>query len=100
MDPIPVTDKLWTMVDNCEGNMVQHNCCDCGVFTCLFVACVAFDYPVDFYQNQIPIVRKWMTQVIYNDGVRHGTIPKGFAELKSAELESADLSEDSGEWMV
>ena len=99
LEPLPDANK-WKMLDNCEGVMQQHNGCDCGVFTCLFVACVAFDYPLAFHQGQIQIVRKWMTQVIYNDGLRHGTISKGFAELESAELESADLSEDSGEWMV
>lgn len=50
---------------------MQENCHDCGVFTCLFAACVSLGrIPFDFKQQDLPLIRRWMVQVMYKEGER------------------------------
>ena len=50
----------------------QLNGCDCGVFTCLFAAYASLDLPFTFGQQHIPLIRRWMVQIIYNIGAATG----------------------------
>ncbi len=46
----------------------QTNCSDCGVFMCLFTAYASLNRPFSLTQRQIPMVRRWMVQIIYKVG--------------------------------
>jgi sentrin-specific protease 1 len=50
----------------------QDNNCDCGVFMCLFAAYASLNLPFSFSQQHIPLVRRWMVQIIYKVGAATG----------------------------
>lgn len=60
----------WTQFNDTDVP-TQSNMYDCGVFTCMFAACVSLNLkPFDFKQNNIPLIRHWMVQVMYLEGQR------------------------------
>jgi hypothetical protein len=52
----------------------QRNSNDCGVFMCLFAAHCSIDRPFTFTQGDIPLVREFITHVLYQSGVEQGSL--------------------------
>jgi sentrin-specific protease 1 len=54
----------------------QENGNDCGVFTWLYAACCSIGRPFDFTQEDIPLIRQFITHIIYHFGVRASDVER------------------------
>ncbi|EKX53713.1 hypothetical protein GUITHDRAFT_132787 [Guillardia theta CCMP2712] len=74
----------------------QLNCCDCGVggmgrrrlkvtstqvFACMFAAYLSIGRKFDFSQKDIDLIRRWMIQTIYKEGVKMGQVRAGLCSV-------------------
>ena len=71
----------------------QGNTNDCGVFMCLFAAYASLDSPFDFSQRHIPMVRRWMLQIIYKVGEAAGQVVADLCPAAGGKLGDASSSE-------
>ena len=66
------TERSSSMMSGQGSNPRQHNGCDCGVFATLFCMHASIDREFDFTQKDIPMMRRWFVQIVYNVGVEKG----------------------------
>lgn len=63
---MPNPDK-WTIdVKSASDIPLQHNGCDCGVFTCLYANSISLGEPFLFNHTNIPSCRRQIALVLYN----------------------------------
>ena len=75
---------IWSRLPHNVSTIPQQtNCCDCGVFMCLFAAYASLNRPFSFTQRQIPMVRRWMVQIIYKVREANQSICSGPAKRPS-----------------